>query len=360
MSVAIKADNLRKIYSGNPPVVALKSASLEINDNEFFTLLGPSGCGKTTLLRLIAGFESITAGELCLYGNNISNLPPEIRPVNTVFQHYSLFPHMTILDNVAFGLRRLGTDKNKANSVAQEMLDLVHLGEYGARKPDQLSGGQQQRVALARALTPQPKVLLLDEPLSALDLKLRQAMRSELKRLQRETGITFVFVTHDQEEALSMSDRIAVMSAGEIQQIATPDEIYERPANRFVADFIGDANFYDAVAGKHKDELVEYIIDDITSLKGQRVESIKENDKVTLAIRPEKVSFVKAGDKDTLAGTVSDIMYLGNTTDYLVILQNNETIKVRAENHHNGEAIANVGEPVSLAINPAALRILKK
>ncbi len=358
MSVAITANNLRKVYPGNPPVVALKSASLKIADNEFFTLLGPSGCGKTTLLRLIAGFEDITDGELILYGNNISNLPPEIRPVNTVFQHYSLFPHMSILENVAFGLRRLGTAKLQAEQIAQEMLELVHLGDYGSRMPNQLSGGQQQRVALARALAPQPKVLLLDEPLSALDLKLRQAMRSELKRLQRETGITFVFVTHDQEEALSMSDRIAVMSSGEIQQIGTPDEIYERPANRFVADFIGDANFYDAVVNTTSENNINYEIHGGQILQSPIIEGITVGDKVTLILRPEKIAFVDNKVKNTLLGKVSEIAYLGNTTDYVISLSDDLTMKVRAENHFDGEPIANIGESVNLAIDPKAMRVL--
>ncbi|MGA0301072.1 MAG: ABC transporter ATP-binding protein, partial [Paracoccaceae bacterium] len=197
--------------------VALKKINLAIEDNEFFTLLGPSGCGKTTLLRMIAGFEDVSEGEIFLFGQEIDRLPPHKRPVNTVFQNYALFPHMNVRENVAFGLEMLGKPKSEALTRANEMLDLVQLTEFAARKPAQLSGGQQQRVALARALAPQPKVLLLDEPLSALDLKLRKAMQLELKQLQRETGITFIFVTHDQEEALTMSDRIAVMSNGELQ-----------------------------------------------------------------------------------------------------------------------------------------------
>ncbi|MEK9757224.1 MAG: ABC transporter ATP-binding protein, partial [Paracoccaceae bacterium] len=222
--------------------VALKKINLAIEDNEFFTLLGPSGCGKTTLLRMIAGFEDVSEGEIFLFGQEIDRLPPHKRPVNTVFQNYALFPHMNVRENVAFGLEMLGKPKSEALGRADEMLDLVQLTEFAARKPAQLSGGQQQRVALARALAPQPKVLLLDEPLSALDLKLRKAMQLELKQLQRETGITFIFVTHDQEEALTMSDRIAVMSNGELQQLGAARDIYERPRNRFVADFIGDTN----------------------------------------------------------------------------------------------------------------------
>ncbi len=248
-AVSIRA--VRKVY-GDPESgpVALKRVDLDIRDNEFFTLLGPSGCGKTTLLRMIAGFEFPTEGEILLYGENIAARPPFERPVNTVFQHYALFPHMSIAENLAFGLesRPLGRSLGKAEIAerVREMLALVQMERFADRRPGQLSGGQQQRVALARALAPQPRVLLLDEPLSALDLKLRQAMREELKAIQAKTGITFIFVTHDQEEALTMSDRIAVLSEGQVQQVGPPEEIYERPGNRFVADFIGETNFIEA------------------------------------------------------------------------------------------------------------------
>ena len=226
-SIAIEVRDAVKRFGS---VTALAGVSLTIRDNEFFTLLGPSGCGKTTLLRLIAGFEEITEGEILLYSEDLGALPPNRRPINTVFQHYALFPHMTVAENVAFGMRRLGWSKADIEAQTARILDLVKLGDLAARRPSQLSGGQQQRVALARAMAPRPRVLLLDEPLSALDLKLRQAMRIELKQIQKDTGITFVFVTHDQEEALTMSDRIAVMSAGEIRQVGTPHEIYEAPS----------------------------------------------------------------------------------------------------------------------------------
>ncbi|MGI9331667.1 MAG: ABC transporter ATP-binding protein, partial [Gammaproteobacteria bacterium] len=243
---AVHVDKVTKWFgTGDHAVTALNDVSLRIEDNEFFTLLGPSGCGKTTLLRIVAGLEEVTSGAVYLFGDEIEQLPPNRRPVNTVFQHYALFPHMTVERNVAFGLERLGRPKDEIRARVAEMLTLVQLERFAHRMPDQLSGGQAQRVALARALAPHPKVLLLDEPLSALDLKLRQAMRQELKQLQRDTGITFVFVTHDQEEALTMSDRLAVMSEGCVQQIGTPSEIYERPHNRFVADFIGDTNLID-------------------------------------------------------------------------------------------------------------------
>ncbi len=223
-------------------VVAVRAIELEIGDGEFFSLLGPSGCGKTTTLRMIAGLEFPTEGSLTIFGQEVGTLPPNKRPVNTVFQNYALFPHLDIHDNVAFGLRMQGVGKKDASRRVGEALEMVRLGEMGTRRPSQLSGGQQQRIALARALVNRPKVLLLDEPLGALDLKLRQEMQGELKSLQRELGITFVFVTHDQEEALTMSDRIGVMHDGDLLQVDPPETIYERPVNRFVADFIGQTN----------------------------------------------------------------------------------------------------------------------
>ncbi len=223
-------------------VTAVDSIDLEIDDGEFFALLGPSGCGKTTTLRMIAGLEFPTEGSLKIYGEEMGTLSPNKRPVNTVFQNYALFPHMTILENVSFGLRMQKIGKTEASKRAHEALEMVRLGQMAKRKPNQLSGGQQQRIALARALVNRPKVLLLDEPLGALDLKLRQEMQIELKSLQREVGITFVFVTHDQEEALTLSDRIAVMHEGRFLQVAAPETMYEHPANRFVADFIGQTN----------------------------------------------------------------------------------------------------------------------
>ncbi|MFV1587683.1 MULTISPECIES: ABC transporter ATP-binding protein [Phaeobacter] len=350
MTSAIGINGLKKTYPGAPPVTALSNAVLDISDNEFFTLLGPSGCGKTTLLRLIAGFETPTTGQLTLFGEEISHLPPEARPVNTVFQHYSLFPHMTVLENVAFGLMRQGKSADRARKSAQEMLDLVQLADFAPRKPNQLSGGQQQRVALARALAPHPKVLLLDEPLSALDLKLRQSMRSELKRLQKETGITFVFVTHDQEEALAMSDRIAVMSQGEIQQVGDPSSIYEFPGNRFVAEFIGDANFFAADAdgsGNYRLANGEMITgpDDVGS--GPK----------TLFFRPEKAQLSTSGGG--LKGVVQEILYLGNSTDYLINLASGGALTVRSENHKDGTAIAGVGAEVSVSVDPKAIRVLR-
>ena len=224
---------------GKDAFTALHNVSMSIDENEFFTLLGPSGCGKTTLLRAIAGFVTPTTGQITLSGQNLLTLPPYSRPVNTVFQNYALFPHMTVAQNISFGLEMLNLPKAQIDGTVAEMLDLVQMTPMQDRKISQISGGQQQRVALARALAPKPRVLLLDEPLSALDFKLRKEMQIELKRLQHETGITFVFVTHDQDEALTMSDRLAVMNEGEILQIGKPRDIYDHPSMRFVADFIG-------------------------------------------------------------------------------------------------------------------------
>ncbi len=237
---AVQARNVVKAFGTlDTATRALDDVSIDIRKGEFFTLLGPSGCGKTTLLRLIAGFEMPTSGTILLDGQDITTLPPHKRPVNTVFQSYALFPHLTVAQNVGFGLEMQGRPRREVQETVAQMLALVKLEPMAARKTSQLSGGQQQRIALARALAPQPKVLLLDEPLSALDMKLRKDMQIELKRLQTETGITFVFVTHDQEEALTMSDRIGVMSAGKLQQVGSPRDIYTRPVNRFVASFIG-------------------------------------------------------------------------------------------------------------------------
>jgi putative spermidine/putrescine transport system ATP-binding protein len=236
--------------SGGQSVRAVDRVNLQIGEGEFFTLLGPSGSGKTTCLRMIGGFTLPTSGRITLKGNDVSHLPPYARPINTVFQDYALFPHMTVLENVAYGLMVKGVDKAQRTQRAQALLEMIRLPDVGARKPGQLSGGQRQRVALARALVNQPEVLLLDEPLGALDLKLREQMQAELKALQRSLGITFLFITHDQHEALSMSDRIGVFNLGKLEQVATPQDIYNRPATRFVAQFIGAANVLDGAAAQ--------------------------------------------------------------------------------------------------------------
>ncbi|MGH6945695.1 MAG: ABC transporter ATP-binding protein, partial [Kiloniellales bacterium] len=237
--------SIRDLTKSFGSVAAVDNVSLEIRPNEFFALLGPSGCGKTTLLRMLAGFEMPSEGEVVIDGQDMTDVPPNKRPVNMVFQSYAVFPHMTVHDNVAYGLRVVGTPASEIDGRVREALAMVQLAEYGARKPDQLSGGQRQRVALARALVKRPKVLLLDEPLSALDAKLREAMQLELVRLQHSVGITFIIVTHDQNEALSMANRIAVMESGKVRQVAPPSELYEFPSSRFVADFIGKMNLFE-------------------------------------------------------------------------------------------------------------------
>ena len=306
----VRVENVSKTFgSGTGAVKALDNVSLTLLSNEFFTLLGPSGCGKTTLLRLLAGFEHPDTGAILLDDKHIVDDPPNRRPVNTVFQSYALFPHLTIEENVAFGLERQGRRGTEVKARVAAMLHLVRLDAMAKRRPDQLSGGQQQRVALARALAPAPRLLLLDEPLSALDLKLRRGMQAELKRIQRETGITFVLVTHDQEEALSMSDRIAVMEDGRVLQLGAPDDIYERPNCRFVADFIGEANV----------------------LPGNLVGL----DAPFAAIRPERVELGLGPDGEAdsrtqagLPGRVTDVTYLGATTSCVVALESGSTVKV--------------------------------
>ena len=359
--IAVSIQNVVKTFGAGPSAVtALGDVSLDIKDNEFFTLLGPSGCGKTTLLRIIAGFEDVTAGAVFLYGEEIEQLPPNKRPVNTVFQHYALFPHMTVSENVAFGLRRLKWQDDAIKARVGEVLDLVQLDHLADRMPTQLSGGQQQRVALARALAPNPKVLLLDEPLSALDLKLRQAMRVELKQLQENTGITFIFVTHDQEEALTMSDRIAVMSEGEIQQIGVPDDIYERPLNRFVADFIGDTNLLDVTIKDVKPE------GDVICETGQGFELVckatvtpSTGSAAHVSIRPEKITLESQGSsKDLIPCTVERLIYLGTDTQCLVRLDDGTELMARNQNAHGSTLTFKAGDEAALKLDDGAARLL--
>ncbi len=356
-TIAVSGRQVVKQFGfGDSLVTALDGVSVEIEDNEFFTLLGPSGCGKTTLLRLIAGFELPTEGEIYLYGEEIEDLPPHKRSINTVFQHYALFPHMTVGQNVGFGLRMLGHDPATIQRRVEESLALTKMERFINRKPAQLSGGQQQRVALARALAPQPKVLLLDEPLSALDLKLRQAMRLELKTLQRETGITFIFVTHDQEEALTMSDRIAVMSEGAIQQIGDPHQIYERPVNRFVADFIGDSNFLEAEICGMEGEHANCRVNGDLSFKVQSITGHNSGDRITLAIRPEKIS-LDQGSGD-VQGKITEAVYLGTDTSYRVALNDDITLSVRDQIDVNGRARFAEGDSVGVNLPADAVRML--
>ncbi|MDX1434548.1 MAG: ABC transporter ATP-binding protein, partial [Gammaproteobacteria bacterium] len=330
--LAIEVRNLSKIFrEAREDVRALQDANLSIHESEFFTLVGPSGCGKTTLLRLIAGFEQPSTGDVLLYGKSLARLPPYRRPVNTVFQSYALFPHLTVDRNVAFGLQMQGIDPRDIGQRVEEALALVKLEGYGSRRPQQLSGGQQQRVALARALANRPKVLLLDEPLSALDFKLRKGMQLELKRLQLETGITFIFVTHDQEEALTMSDRIAVMNEGRILQVGSPTEVYEKPADRFVADFIGDTNFLEARFLAADDSSRRFSLGNGVEIEVNGEGAFEHGQQVVLAVRPERVELTEPG-RGTLAGTLSDVVYFGTDTTYHVSVDGCGELQIRSQN----------------------------
>ncbi len=349
--IAISVQNVVKAFGqGAAAVRALDDVSVDIRKGEFFTLLGPSGCGKTTLLRLIAGFEMPTGGVILLDGADITNLPPNKRPVNTVFQSYALFPHLTVAQNVAFGLQMLGQPAAKVKARTDEMLALVKLDTFANRKVSQLSGGQQQRVALARALAPAPKVLLLDEPLSALDLKLRQAMQIELKRLQTETGITFVFVTHDQEEALTMSDRIAVMSNGNIQQVGTAKDIYIHPKNRFVANFIGESNF---LTGEAADGALK-----LATGETIRVVGLKAGGKITVVVRPEQLRLGAENDGD-LKAKVRTLVYFGTDTHCYLSLSDGTEIVARLQSPASGEAGLAEGQLVGIRFADSSVQVVE-
>jgi spermidine/putrescine transport system ATP-binding protein len=357
---AIEVRGVRKVFgTGENQVAALDTVSVSIRENEFFTLLGPSGCGKTTLLRLIAGFDFPTAGEILLHGQDIAPLPPFKRPVNTVFQSYALFPHMTVAQNIGFGLEMLGKPKAEIEARVAQMLKLVKMEALKARRTSQISGGQQQRVALARALAPQPKVLLLDEPLSALDYKLRKEMQIELKRLQHETGITFIFVTHDQEEALTMSDRIAVMSAGKILQVGTPRDIYDRPAERFVADFIGETNFLPGTVVSKKSGVATVKFASNAAISAGYPEGFDPTGEVTLVVRPEHADLVPDPAKGTITGTLSNIVYFGTDTHYHVKLDGGDNFIVRHQNSRSSPVTYATGAKVGIQFEEDAARVLK-
>ncbi|HWU61452.1 MAG TPA: ABC transporter ATP-binding protein [Ensifer sp.] len=316
--------------------VAVDDLSLDIYHREFFALLGASGCGKSTLLRMLAGFEQPTSGEIILDGVNLAGTPPYRRPVNMMFQSYALFPHMTVEKNIAFGLKQDGMPKNEIADRVAQMLKLVKLEKFATRKPHQLSGGQRQRVALARSLAKRPKVLLLDEPLGALDKKLREETQFELMDLQQDLGLTFVIVTHDQEEAMTMADRIAVMSAGKVNQVATPAEIYEAPNSRFVADFIGDVNIFDGLATPTEGGAL-----DIAVAEGFTIRTPIGNGDVRgatrgFAIRPEKIRVSREAPANpgvnSTKGEMWDIAYLGDMTVYFVKLPNGQTVRASSLN----------------------------
>ncbi len=351
-ATAIEARNtIKQFGQGAHAVRALDDVSVSIRKGEFFTLLGPSGCGKTTLLRLIAGFETPTSGAILLDGADITALPPNKRPVNTVFQSYALFPHLSVAQNIGFGLEMLGRPRAEIAATVTRMLALVRMEAFASRKTSQLSGGQQQRVALARALAPQPKVLLLDEPLSALDLKLRKEMQGELKRLQVETGITFVFVTHDQEEALTMSDRIGVMNAGKILQIGAPRDIYTAPANRFVASFIGETNF-----------LTGHVTGETLTLPGggslAMPGAVPAAAPVTVAVRPEQVRIVAHDTPGCLPATITGATYFGTDTHCHLALSDGTGLVARLQNPASGQIGLVQGSAVGVQIAPGAAQVL--
>jgi spermidine/putrescine transport system ATP-binding protein len=309
--------SLQKVHKRFGSFVAVECAEFDIPRGEFFSMLGPSGCGKTTMLRLIGGFEELTSGRICLDGVDVSRVPPYRRNVNTVFQQYALFPHLTVYDNVAFGPRVKKLASAEVSRRVEQMLTIVRLVELSERKPDQLSGGQRQRVALARALVNMPSALLLDEPLSALDLKLRQAMQLELKRIQREVGITFVFVTHDQEEALTLSDRIAVMSEGRVEQVGTPEEIYHSPATVFVADFIGTANLLPGTVERvHPDRVEVQLAAGGLAIVPLRPDAAvpAKGERAVVMIRPERLRLspeVGSGEPNSIGATLTELIFQG-------------------------------------------------
>ena len=343
MKKIIELKNITKSFDGEP---VLKGINLDIYDNEFLTLLGPSGCGKTTLLRLIGGFETPDEGDVVFLGQVINDVPPHQRNVNTVFQKYALFPHLNVFENVAFPLREKKVPKDEIEKRVTEMLSLVALSGFERRNITSLSGGQQQRVAIARALIGQPQVLLLDEPLGALDLKLRKDMQVELKKIQKQTGITFIFVTHDQEEALSMSDTVVVMSEGKIHQIGTPIDIYNEPVNAFVADFIGESNILDG-----------FMLEDFrVTFSGQTFDCLDKgfgyNEAVDVVVRPEDVDIVTL-EEGQVAGVVTSVTFMGVHYEIIVDVGGFKWMIQTTD-------FVDVGEHIGIKLDPDAIHIMKK
>jgi spermidine/putrescine transport system ATP-binding protein len=337
-------------------VVAVDGLSLEIEEGRFFALLGPSGCGKTTTLRMIGGFEEPTSGTIELGGRDVSGLPPYRRDVNTVFQSYALFPHLSIFENVAFGLRRKRVRGRELQTRVDEALALVGLGELGKRKPRQLSGGQQQRIALARALVNRPRVLLLDEPLGALDLKLRKEMQLELKRIQHEVGLTFIHVTHDQEEAMTMADRIVIMNGGHVEQQGSPPELYESPRTAFVASFLGVSNLLEGTAVG--DDRVR--LDDGSEVRVPRDALAGREGRVQVGVRPEKVRFCAPEENvNTVPGVVAEIAYIGVSTQYIVETAAG-SVTVYVQNTRPGMNGVNPGDRLTLGWGPECTFVVQE
>ena len=344
--------------------VAVRELDLDIADGEFFTLLGPSGCGKTTTLRMIAGFEEPTAGEILIGGENVDGLPANKRPTNTVFQSYALFPHLNVRDNVAFGLKRKKVDSAEIDKRVETELERVGLAAEANRRPNQLSGGMQQRVALARALVNLPKVLLLDEPLGALDLKLRKGLQVELKKIQREVGITFVYVTHDQEEALTMSDRIAVMNRGRIEQVAGPEDVYERPATDFVAGFIGVSNLMPGKVSSANGSSARVALDSGPEIEASIEGGATAGERIHAVVRPEKLRITTGedGEGPGVSGTVQSSVYLGTATQIVVELTGGTRMTVLVPNADEAERtrLPGGGAPVRLSWAPEHIHLVRE
>ncbi|MBQ8681609.1 MAG: ABC transporter ATP-binding protein [Bacilli bacterium] len=338
MKEIVRLENISKCYVKDKYVI--RDCSLSVYEGEFLTILGPSGCGKTTVLRMISGLEMVSGGKVFLDGEDVTEIDAVKRPVNTIFQNFALFPHMTIEDNVGYGLKMKKVPKNEIKRRVKEMLDLVQLSGYEKRKPSQLSGGEQQRVAIARGLINKPKVLLLDEPLSSLDLKLKKQMQLELKRLQKKLGITFIYVTHAQDEALTMSDRIIIFKDGKIEQEGKPKEIYHHPNSLFVADFIGDSNILNGTVIKKTEvfTVIRLVNDDYVRIKSKEFEL---GDKVSIVVRPEDIHIKRKDASNWLEAKVKDVIYNGNFTRVIAIYQNQE-IKINTEvdeEYHKGDII---------------------
>mgnify|MGYP003892095601 FL=1 len=356
----IQIENVTKKFGD---FTAIDNLTLDIYKNEFFSLLGPSGCGKTTLLRMLAGFEKITDGKILLDGEDISEIPPHLRPINMMFQSYALFPHMTVEKNIAFGLKQDKMPENLINQRVEEMLELVELTDFAKRKPNQLSGGQSQRVALARSLAKRPKLLLLDEPLGALDKRLREQTQFELMDIQEKLKVTFVIVTHDQEEAMTVSSRIGVMDSGNLIQVATPAEIYEAPINKDVADFIGDVNLLKGIYKGQNEIGTQLLSDDSNSIiyATQKVDAAIGN-QLWFAIRPEKLEISKRlpkNEHNILKGTIEDIAYGGSFSTYHVKLENGTILKaIRANRERTKEHHLTWGDEVFLQWAPHSAVVL--
>ena len=358
---------IRHISKSFGTFLAVDDVSLQIAQNEIFALLGPSGCGKTTLLRMLAGFESPSHGQILFSGVDMANVPPQRRPANMVFQSYAVFPHMSVFENIAYGLRVSGVARNEIGPQVAEMLRLVRLEEYADRAPHQLSGGQRQRVALARALVKKPQLLLLDEPLSALDAKLRDAMQIELKHLQREIGISFIVVTHDQSEALCLASRMAVMERGRIVQVGTPERVYERPCNGFVADFLGGANLLRGVVGSVVEGAERYVrvresvsgVELLLAL-GDVAFDVGVGQECQFAIRPEKIGLGDSDGENVLGGRVMNHDYQGGVSYYLVECEGGLHLRVGVSNRaREGRSDIGLGREVRLSFSPRSVMVLE-